>query len=216
MNTPNTPQHITPSAQPSLEGMWGSKEKPIALTRSVDATLEEYTARLAEFEAGTFPAELNTPEAQARALATVRKVIAQAERVRQVRSTDPAFSVTVKHVGSPEDPTRWEEIAAQYTEADHLCLVAARRKLLEEFGTPAEATEILGGTFRQAVETRAHALPERRAAFRALVRARLEHGLVGGAAEADRLWNLGGWKLQLEAHAEVAAFQEVTPELGEG
>lgn len=146
----------------------------------------------------------------------VEKLLGEARAVVERRTKNPSYHVEVRHVGSPEDPALWEDIATTFTAADHAALVAARRLLVEEFGSPEGVTAALDTPFAAAVTARAKTLPEYRKAFYALVTQRLEHGLVGGKEEVARLWSLGGWRLLLDAHEEVRRYQEVTPELGEG
>lgn len=201
-----------------VPGLWAKPSEPILLTRTPAEIHRLQGERVATLERGDWPAELAAlPQAEKdRLLRVARKTLEDSARVLEKRKGDAAYVIRVQHVGSPDDPARWEELAAEFTERDHAATVKARRLLMEEFGDAAAVQEAMGVPFKKAVEQRAATLPERNAAQRDLINARLDLGLVGGKAERERLWNLGGWRLLLEAHEEVRRYQEVTPELGEG
>lgn len=207
----------TESKHIDVAGLWAAESKPIVLSRFAKEVVAEQSKRVQRLRDGEWPKELAglTDAEKAEVLATAEKTLEKSKALVAAREKDNRFVIRVRHVGSPQDPTRWEEIAAEFTEADHACTVRARKLLLEEFGNPADAQEALGMPFKDAVAHRAGRLPERSNAYQKLINARLDHGLVGGQAERERLWALGGWRLQIEAHEEVRRFQEVTPELGE-
>lgn len=126
------------------------------------------------------------------------KVLALERARLEARLRDLRFTVEVRHVGSPDDPFRYQQLLAAAAAKDHAASVRARKDLLAE---GAEVTD-------EAVAQARARDPQWQADIGEICRGWLTAGLVGGADEALRLWQLGGGDLWLEAAREVRAYQE--------
>ncbi len=133
------------------------------------------------------------------------------------RREDKRWWVTVKHIGSPADPLRWNEMAAKYAAALHAVEVKIRRGLLETYGSPEAAATAEGApSFAAAVAASVDRSPERLKAVLDHAKTCVEEGTVGGLETVQRLLQAGKVGLLIHALEEVRAYQEVDPEMGEG
>lgn len=122
------------------------------------------------------------------------------------RTADPAFSVVVRHIGSVEDPNAHELLEAEEMRAYELSRIRLRKVISDAGGTPDEAT--LSAFMASDVEWRKQES--------VLAKKWIEAGVVDGAAEYQRLAQLGGSALLQDAVAEVKFWQNVEFSQGEG
>lgn len=124
----------------------------------------------------------------------------------QSRAADPQWSVTVKVVGSPKDPRRFDALKAMASQVIHRARVRARKEVT--------ALEGLDAVNDGAVAMAVFRDPEFHTAMGAVWSEWFLHGIDGGEAEAARLYTLGGTEALQDAVHEVRAFNEVTGPLG--
>jgi len=157
--------------------------------------------------------EVQTPELKA----AILKAAEEAAATITKRKEDRRFWVEVRHVGSPANPLRWNELAASYASKTHALEVEARRGLLAQYGSPQAAAEAEGvESFSEAVRGAVERNPKRLEVILNHARACVEEGTVGGMDTVNRLLVAGKHGLLIHALEEVRAFQEVDPEMGEG
>lgn len=142
----------------------------------------------------------------------------QKERKRLAnREADAQYRVTVKHIGSADDPLQWSQMRSDYASARNDLEVAARKKLVEVHGNEEKACLAAGvDNFSDAVSREVDRSAASSREFSKYVRAVLVAGLENGQQEYERLYALGGAGLLVDAMAEVRAYQEVDVEMGEG
>ncbi len=130
------------------------------------------------------------------------------------RTADVRFSVNVKHIGGPDDPTLYDQMVAREESARHAARVRARRAL-ESDGLPHTQDNVSDAMGRD---------PEWVKALGDAVKAWVVAGLVDGAQEYRRLGELGdtlagaggGGRLLLDAAYEVKRYQGLTDDEGKG
>lgn len=189
-----------------MGALWNETRKT-AITSTLRGKIAAYERRLSsESEKALEEAERVVLEKEIQRL---KKRVAK-------REGDPQYTVTMKHVGSLEDPLLWDSLLSRHESAVHLLVSRARRELVEEHGSADAAVAALGGQdFERVAVVRATRSPEHHHVYGQHVRELVTHGLVDGEKEYERLFQLGGPKLLLHAADEVRAFQEVDSEMGE-
>jgi len=146
-----------------------------------------------------------TEEAHAGFVASVQKEIDR-------RNATPGYTIEVKHIGGPDDPTLYEQMVAKEEAARHAARMRARR-----------AVESDGVT--HTVEAVSEAMgrdPQWHKDLGAAVKAWIHAGVVDGDKEYLRLYALGeqdrgaggGSRLLLDAALEVKRFQGLTEDEG--
>lgn len=133
--------------------------------------------------------------------ADVAKSLAEINAEIAKREADPAFQITLRHIGTPSEPFLKRELDARTARADHEADKRARKSLLAD-GAEVNDNAVTMEKMRD---------PAWQREFGELARAWIVAGVVGDG-EFERLYNLGGPDLLLHAMREVQAFQEVSDE----
>lgn len=148
---------------------------------------------------------------------------AQAKEVQRLealiakRKADPDMHVTVKHVGTPDDPGAWDRLVAGIQSERHAVETRVRMALLAAHGAPQKVAEAHGAaSFQDAVLHAFVTDPEWQGLLAKQATAMCEAGLVGGAAEAKRLVAQVGPGILQHLAVEVRAYQDLDIESGEG
>lgn len=122
------------------------------------------------------------------------------------RKASPEHQVTVRHIGSVDDPNAHELLEAEEMRLYQLANIRARKAILDAGGEP--GGELLSSFLASDVEWRKQQ--------GALAKKWITAGLVSGDTEYARLFALGGAALLQEAVEEVKRWQNVEFEQGEG
>lgn len=136
-----------------------------------------------------------------------RHRIEAVEKKIEKRKQDPRYHVTIKHVGGPEDPRKWERLRNEYLCKLNDVRVAVRKQVMQEGGVE---------DIEKAIDAAINRSPVVSRALGEYARDCIVDGLENGASEYTRLWELGGDRLIMDALAEVREYQEMDPEMGEG
>lgn len=152
-------------------------------------------------------AALTSDEKDAARRAVLEEMIAK-------RKADERFTVEVQHIGSAEDPTRFEQLTAEENAKRHAARVRARRACAAE-GDPLDDVHIASAMDRDPAWSRE--------AFD-FMRAWILAGVVNGKDELPRLYELGerlfgaggGTSLVIDAAIEAKRYQHVTEDEGKG
>ena len=118
------------------------------------------------------------------------------------RKADPAWSVTVKTVGSPKDPLRFDALMARGDREVFRAKERARAELTAMGGVDSITPESV------ALHTTRD--PDFKLALGALYADWFAHGVEGGEAEMARVYALGGSVALRDAVYEVRRFNEVS------
>lgn len=124
----------------------------------------------------------------------------------QARAADPQWMVTVKVVGSPRDPLRYQALRAGGQRLFFDARLRARKAIIATQGADAISDDAV-----------THAMlrdPEFHAQMGAHFADWFAAGIEGGESEMDRLYALGGGDALQDAVHEVRKFNEVSVPLG--
>jgi hypothetical protein len=185
-----------------MKSLW-TETKRVPVVSKLVSELRQLQQELAEDDgvrADALKAEINKREA----------LIAK-------RKADPEMFVTVKHVGTPEEPGAWDRLTTQQAAERHAEEVRIRMGLLKAHGSPQQVAQDHGAKdFQEALLTAFWTDPTWKGLITKHYTQMCEAGLVDGAAEAKRLVAYAGPAMLAHAAVEVRLFQEVDVEMGEG
>lgn len=149
----------------------------------------------------------------------------------------PGVDVVLRHIGTPQDPMLWDRMQSRWRHTRARMEVAARKRVVEEFGSVEEAVNALlpdeafyakanaerapgadplRRDFEAAVRTWVNSSEEWIDAFSARIRDVIVAGVVDGEKEYERIYGLGGAELLKRAADAVVTFHMLEPSTGEG
>lgn len=147
----------------------------------------------------------------------IKSRIGKLESVIAKRKSDPELFVTVKHVGTPEDPGAWDRLTTRQAAERHAEEVRIRMGLLKAHGTPQQVALDHGAKdFEEALHQAFWVDQVWKGLIAKHYTELCEAGLVDGAETVKRLVAYAGPAMLAHAAVEVRMFQEVDFEMGEG
>jgi hypothetical protein len=134
------------------------------------------------------------------------------------RKDDERFWVTLRHIGTHDDPLAYDRIVARWSrvDAEHTARI---RRWVRELGE--DAAEIVfgdsakGKSFADIVAAVKQSDEKWSADFALMLRERVIAGVDGGEESLKRFYDVGGPRLLMVAAAKVREFQEVSEAQGE-
>jgi len=165
---------------------------------------------------GSLPQRLaaEPPAGEAPDVTAARRAVLASLIDKRTSDKDERFIIEVRHIGTPEDPLRFEQLEADHAAKAHAARVRARKLVESEGGSIADDEAINAALARDSAWS---------SDLGKLMVAWIDAGVVG-AGQAARIWELGercygaggGGSLLIDAATEVKRFQYVTEDEGKG